>query len=171
MKRQAFSLVELVIVIVIIGIIAAIAVPRFSSATESANRNQVKSSAVILQNALDMAIAEHTGLSTETAATIVGLIDPSADEDLSLLLDATDDALSSSKLVAGDLGPYLRNIPDNLLIGTGSNGWIAAAEGTAIEDTTVGWVVDKVGEMFTVGIAYNNGTSTIADLPPFSLGN
>ena len=70
--RPAFSLVELVIVIVIIGIIAAIAVPRFSSATASANDKQAKASAVILQNALDRVIAEHApGAIAATGAGIV----------------------------------------------------------------------------------------------------
>jgi general secretion pathway protein G len=59
--RAAFSLIELVIVIVIIGVIAAIAVPRMSSGAVSSKVATTASNLNALRRAVDMFTAEHEG--------------------------------------------------------------------------------------------------------------
>ncbi len=133
-RRQGFSLVELVIVIVIIGIIAAIAVPRFSTATSNANAKQAKASAVILQNAVDLFIAEHApGALAATGAGIVTQL--------------TTGTLSDG--TAGtDYGPYLRAMPANLTLGD-------TADGLAIDtvcnaaDAPCGWNLSTADQAIT----------------------
>jgi len=58
-SQRAFSLVELVIVIVIIGIVAAIAMPRFSSASRRATARSVAKTLKVLNDAAEHYKAEH----------------------------------------------------------------------------------------------------------------
>lgn len=140
---RAFSLVELVIVIVIIGIIAAIAVPRFSSATDNASRGQVEASVSILQNAVDLYVAEHNP-NTLTLAGLNGT--GGGDNDINILTMATDAAGDDAG--TKNFGPYLRNMPANLLIGNAASAWLSKA-GAAPADgqTTSGWVIDLTNNL------------------------
>lgn len=58
--RGAFSLVELVMVVTIIGMISAIAVPRVSAAAQSAKANALRLSMTSIRKAVDAYYAEHS---------------------------------------------------------------------------------------------------------------
>lgn len=74
-KNKGFTLVELAVVIVIIGVLAAIAVPRFLSTTETAIDAQVQATADSLRSAYSIYLAGHHG----TKPTCTQLLD-SVDE-------------------------------------------------------------------------------------------
>lgn len=56
---RAFSLLELIIVVAIIGVLAAMAIPKFSSASENSLKRAVQASLVVLQRQIDHYHAEH----------------------------------------------------------------------------------------------------------------
>jgi len=58
-RQRAFSLVELVIVIVIIGIVAAIAMPRFSNASRTATARSVAKTLKVINDAAELYQADH----------------------------------------------------------------------------------------------------------------
>ena len=58
-ENKAFSLIELVIVIIILGIIAAIAIPRIGAANTSAGESALKANLASLRNAIDQYYLEH----------------------------------------------------------------------------------------------------------------
>jgi general secretion pathway protein G len=58
---QAFTLVELVVVVMILGILAAIAAPRLLGASNQAFDNGAKQSLGVVRNAIDKYTAEHAG--------------------------------------------------------------------------------------------------------------
>lgn len=58
-RHRAFTLVELVIVVTIIGIVAAIAVPRMSSTATHATANAVQATLMSVRTAIDCFYAEH----------------------------------------------------------------------------------------------------------------
>jgi len=58
-RSNAFSLVELVLVVAIIGVLAAIAAPRFSNVAEDSTRNAVSASLANVRLAIDAYYAEH----------------------------------------------------------------------------------------------------------------
>ncbi|QEF99702.1 Type II secretion system protein G precursor [Stieleria maiorica] len=53
-KRQGFSLIEMVIVILILGIIAAVAAPRMFDTAEQAEINTTRQQLAVLRNAIEM---------------------------------------------------------------------------------------------------------------------
>lgn len=110
--RRGFSLIELVIVVVIMGIIAAIAVPRMGSAAETARGNRLVGDLRTLQEAADRYTIEHWGKNPGVdaagdpvdAGTLVSRLLGTTHEDGTLHAD-------------GIYGPYLRAWPSNAVNG------------------------------------------------------
>ncbi|HEX8877373.1 MAG TPA: type II secretion system protein [Phycisphaerales bacterium] len=126
--RRAFSLLELVIVVVILGILAAIAVPRMSRSATNAADNAVAANLAILRNAVDLFSTEHGG----TYPSLANL--PNA---LTQYSDVAGTTFAAAKDTATGViyGPYVRDIPalpvgankgKNTFTGTlgGSFGWV-----------------------------------------------
>lgn len=58
-KRRGFSLIEMVIVILILGIIAAVAAPRMFDTAEQAEINTTRQQLAVLRNAIEMYRAQN----------------------------------------------------------------------------------------------------------------
>ena len=71
-KRHAFSLVELVVVVLILGIIAATAAPRMFDAAGDARQNSTKASLAVLRDAIVLYEAQN-GVNPPAATLAVSL--------------------------------------------------------------------------------------------------
>ncbi len=60
-SRKAFTLVEILIVVVILGILAAIVVPQFTNATQDAQAGNLKAQLKSLQNQIELFNARNNG--------------------------------------------------------------------------------------------------------------
>ncbi len=107
--RKGFSLVELVIVIVILGVIAAIAIPRISSGSKNAGEAALRANLQSVRNAIDWYYSEHNNKFPAEEGDGVN----AADTELAFktqLLQYSDAGgfTSTTKDAAHPLGPYLR---------------------------------------------------------------
>ncbi len=133
-RRAAFSMIELVIVIAIIGIIAGIAVPRMSRASITARENALVSNVSLLQSAIDRYTAEHAGLSPGHDAG--GSVTASGATFALRLTGRTDE--SGAAQAGGLYGPYLRSVPANPINGLRT----VRVGGVAAGANTHGWRYD-----------------------------
>jgi type IV pilus assembly protein PilA len=73
MRRSGFTLIELLIVVVIIGILAAIAIPKFQTTKGKANAASLKSDLRNLSSAQEAYFFENSGYATDVATLNIKL--------------------------------------------------------------------------------------------------
>jgi len=146
-KKLGFSLVELVIVIIILGVIAAVAIPRISSGSRNAGEAALKADLATLRNAIDWYYGEHN--MTFPGAKADGLGNAAESEtafinQLTKYSDASGNC-SVDKNAAFPYGPYVRgnfpNLPVGANAGTGTINIVnQVAPLTSNPVDTKGWV-------------------------------
>ncbi len=140
MRRRAFSIIELVMVVAIIGIVAAIAIPRMTGFTERAIESALVGDVARVSSAIEHYKVEHAG--QHPAHTAGKAVDTDGGNFMKRLLLETqhDGTLSDGSL----FGPYLRSFPRNPY-----NGYASVRIGGAVAGAgTHGWRFDPTTEFF-----------------------
>ncbi len=126
-RRSAFTLVEIMIVVVVLAILAAAIVPQFADATKDAKANTAVFNLHTLRSQIGFYRAQHGGKSPATLSKLT--VKTNADE-----------TTTGSPIY----GPYLSTIPDNPLVdGANTNvvGTPAAVPPVAVVANS-GWMYD-----------------------------
>lgn len=118
-RGRGFTLVEILIVVVILGILAAIVIPQFTNASQSARANTMLEHLRVIRTQVEMYYVQHN----ETYPTLANMWD-------SMTLKTDVDGTFNT---SGKFGPYLEREPRHQFnlstsivapdAGTASDGW------------------------------------------------
>jgi general secretion pathway protein G len=129
--RSGFTLVEILIVVVILGILAAIVIPQFTEASTEAKASSLISDLQTMRSQIELYKIQHDDL-LPGQATATDVIVP-AD-----FVTALTTAVVYPAVTGKSYGPYLQKIPTNQFVnGNGIN----AANGST-GTTAQGWTID-----------------------------
>ena len=128
MKRYAFTLVELLIVVIILGILAAVVIPQFSDASTDARVSSLVTNLATIRGQLEFYKMQHNGNYPTDNTTFAAQMTQGTK------IDGT---------AGTDFGPYLQRVPNNpftntaTVVGasTGADAWFyTGAAGVFLAD-------------------------------------
>jgi len=165
MVAKGFTLVEILIVVVILGILAAIVIPQFTNASESAKASSLVSQLQTLRSQIELYRNQHGDLYPTTNG------DPASAwvwTKMTLITDETGKtyATKAAADAAGvqSYGPYLQKSSQNPFTADPNKDFVSNAAGAA-----VGWVWDSSTRQMTASMStakydelFPNGNTDIA---------
>ncbi len=140
MKRKAFTLVELLIVVVILGILAAVVIPQFSDASTDSRFSALTTNLAIIRGQLELYKLQHRGaypLLTTFVAQMTAGTDVNGNP-------------------GTDFGPYLQRIPNNPFVVANPPAVTGNDVTTDPAGATKAWYYDEVSGEFKA----NDGGTT-----------
>lgn len=113
-RATAFTLVEILIVVVLLGVLAAVVVPSFSNASQSARCSMLLDNLRIMRTQIQVFAAQHN----DVAPGYPGLDPTVAPTEAAFVNHMTRSSTASGALAdpgtdGYPFGPYLREIPEN----------------------------------------------------------
>lgn len=157
--RGGFTLIEILIVVVILGILAAVVIPQFTNASLSARENVLKDELRYLRTQILVYKAQHNdiapGILNDTALDGDGFL-----AQLTQYTDAEGNT-SALKTVTHTIGPYLSKMPANPLT-EASGVKVVVGELTPNEgEAEIGWLYNPQ----TLEIIANKSGSDVNGVP------
>jgi general secretion pathway protein G len=134
-KRQGFTLVELVVVVMILGILAAVAAPKLLGTSGTATDNGLRQTLGVVRDSIERYAAENGGDFPDT-----------------------DDATFKSQLA-----PYLRGAFPTCPVGKKDNVVKVVTSSTLTPDETTGWLYSSATGEFIVNSTDPDNGSTPAN--------
>jgi general secretion pathway protein G len=126
-KNSGFTLVEILIVVVILGILAAIVIPQFSQASSEARESSLKSNLQAIRSQIELYRIQHNDLLPAEGALEAAL--------------TTKTDIDGVLWVSGvGYGPYMKTIPVNPFTNAAVIAAASDAAGGAVD-----WVYDITG--------------------------
>lgn len=164
MKNTAFTLVELILVVTILGILAALVLPTFSDHATSARESAAKSNLMTIRSQIELYKLQHNGVAP---GYVGGVGAPIATMQLQLVGTSAVDGLASPSTVptaSFPFGPYLKKMPKNPFNNLSTVAYVAEATAfsAAVNGTSSGWFYKKETGEFVInwtgtdkeGVAY-----------------
>ena len=153
-EPKGFTLVEILIVVFILGILAALAVPQFSNASETAKASSLGSQLQTIRTQLELFQVQHNGNfpGQNGVPTLVGTAPGGANW---LVMTSETDA-NGVTAVGAPFGPYLQQPP--------ANPFYSGDAATAVNDNTGG------GDAYAAaGWAYDSNSGEVKAMLPATI--
>ena len=145
MKSKAFTLVELLIVVAILGILAAIALPRLQGNIIRAKEAVAKDSLRTIRSQIELYKNQHDGVAPGYMGAVQAPVTILAYQFTGT--SAANGAAVSSKVPTSPYfyGPYISDLPKNPFNNLSNIKYIAAAVefASAVDGTSSGWLYKK----------------------------
>ena len=138
-RKGGFTLVEILIVVIILGILAAIVIPQFTSASQDARKNSLTSQLQTLRSQIELYKLQH--LDNPPAS----LMNSASTTPWVELVNKTNDQGATGTSASFPFGPYLQAEPRNPL-----NGFSAVLVGTTDYDGVGDALTGATGKGFVV---------------------
>jgi len=122
-NRKGFTLIEILIVVIILGILAAIVIPQFTNASKEAKQSSLVTQVQSLRSQIALFKLQHNDY-LPGVSPLVGsgatFSNATFWDQMSLFSDDTG-ATNASKTAQYDKGPYMQSVPKNPLCPTTAN--------------------------------------------------
>lgn len=138
--NKGFTLVEILIVVIILGILAAIVIPQFTEASNDARDSSLVSDLQTLRSQIELYKIQHLDM-------LPGDDDDDGTPDgVELVADLTGTTDNAGAVVApgtlGALGPYLQSFPKNPFVPTDNQRLVEVGIGAPVGGQAFGWYFD-----------------------------
>jgi general secretion pathway protein G len=152
MKKQSFTLVEVMIVIALLGILAAVILPTLHGHTVSARESAVKDCLMTIRTQIELYKMEHNGVPP-------GYVDGSPTTVITLKKQFVGTTMlggmASDNKVPSALfpyGPYIQKLPENPFNHRTEISYVGAATpfADAVDGTTCGWLYKRETGEFVI---------------------
>lgn len=140
--NRGFTLVEILIVVIILGILAAIVIPQFTNASGDARNSSLRSQLKTLRGQISLYKVQHSDNPPAVTSMWTHMLFPSN----------TTGTTNATANATFPFGPYMQQTPTNPLNGrTGVS--------TTATDTNAGWFYTVNGTQFTLQARDLNGNA------------
>lgn len=152
MKIKAFTLVEVMIVVALLGILAAVIVPTMQGHTVSARESAVKDCLMTMRTQIEIYKMEHNGVPP-------GYVNGNPTTVLTLEKQFVGTTMLTGLASANNVpsalfpyGPYVKNLPENPFNHRTEISYVGAATpfSDAVDGTTCGWLYKRETAEFVV---------------------
>jgi general secretion pathway protein G len=144
-NRKGFTLIEILIVVIILGILAAIVIPQFTNASKEAKQSSLVTMVQSLRSQIALFKLQHNDFLPGVAPLVgtAATFDQAAFWNQMTLFSDVTGATNATKTVQFDKGPYMQSVPKNPLCPTtAANSDVFATVNGAASGTVCGFVYD-----------------------------
>jgi general secretion pathway protein G len=147
-SRTGFTLIEILIVVMILGILASIVIPQFGSASKEAKYASLVSSVQTLRGQIGLFRLQHNDFlpGVDPVVGTGGAFDQATFWDQMTLFSDVTGATNATRTAQYDRGPYMQSIPLNPLCPVDANASdVEATIDGAAASAVVGFIYDYQG--------------------------